>query len=232
VTAVATSVGPLVRCTAVGRAYGSGPTTVAAVRRADCELWPSMQVAVTGRSGSGKSTLLHLLGGLDRPTSGRVSWPGLGSDPRDLLPGTVGVVFQGPSLIQTLDVTENVALPLILGGNDDKSAREAASAALGAVGVEALAPKLPDELSGGQAQRVAVARALVGRPQVILADEPTGQLDRHNADQIVDALIDAVAGTGAGLVIATHDERVAARLPTRWIMADGLLHHPAWDTVC
>jgi ABC-type lipoprotein export system ATPase subunit len=191
-----------------------------------------MQVALTGRSGSGKSTLLHLLGGLDTPTSGRVSWPGLGTDSGDLSPGTIGFVFQGASLIQTLDVAENVALPRILAGDDDRTAHEAARAALESVGVGALVAKLPDELSGGQAQRVAVARALVGRPRAILADEPTGQLDRDNADQIVDALFDAVSGTGAALVIATHDERVAARLPTRWTMADGQLRHPERGRVC
>jgi lipoprotein-releasing system ATP-binding protein len=232
VTSVTTTAGPLVRCTAVGRAYGKGPTTVAAVRRADCELWPNMQVAITGRSGSGKSTLLHLLAGLDTPTSGRVSWPGLGSDPRDLPPGKIGFVFQGASLIQTLDVTENVALPRILSGDDDRSASEAAHAALDVVGVGALSARLPDELSGGQAQRVAVARALVGRPRAIVADEPTGQLDRHNADQILDALLGAVAATGAVLVVATHDETVAARLPTRWIMANGQLRDVEHGFVC
>lgn len=212
----------LIRAEHVARTYGRGPAAVAAVRDATCSLAPGMQVALTGRSGSGKSTLLHILAGLDSPTAGAVSWPGLGGAPTSLTPGTVGFVFQSASLIPTLDVAENVALPLLLAGQDPREAAAAAHAAMGAVGVGDVVAKLPDELSGGQSQRVAVARALVGRPRVVLADEPTGQLDQHSAALVVDALL-AAAETGAAVVVATHDEAVAERLPTRWTMTDGRL---------
>ena len=193
------------------------------MRDATCALAPGMLVAVTGRSGSGKTTLLHIMGGLDTPTMGRVLWPALGGPPTSVAPGTFGFVFQGPSLIPTLDVTENVALPLLLARQDTRRATAAAIAALDAVGVSELGAKLPDELSGGQAQRVAVARALAGRPWAILADEPTGQLDSDSAALVIDALLSAAADSGAALVIATHDECIAERLPLRWTMSDGRL---------
>ena len=133
-----------------------------------------------GPSGSGKSTLLHLMAGLDDPTVGTVSWPGIG--PRSgLRPGPVTVIFQGPSLLAPLTVEENVALPLVLDGMGDAEAHRAARATLDVVDLLDLRDKLPEEISGGQAQRVAVARALAGAPRLILADEPTGQLDRLTA---------------------------------------------------
>jgi ABC-type lipoprotein export system ATPase subunit len=122
-----------------------------------------------------------------------------------------------------LDVVENVALPLVLGGMSDQHARAAAERALEHLGLSSLGERLPDQLSAGQGQRVAVARALAGAPVLVLADEPTGQLDRANAMLVVDALITTAATTGAALVIATHDERVAARLTIRWTMNDGRL---------
>jgi putative ABC transport system ATP-binding protein len=173
----------LVRCTGLTRTHGSGTGAVTAVREVSCSLRPGMQVALTGPSGSGKSTLLHLLAGLDTPTSGTITWPGLDGSPADR-PGLVGMVFQGPSLLPPLDVTENIALPLLLAGCDEILAREWAAASLHDVGLDELATRLPEELSGGQAQRVAVARALAVRPRVIFADEPTGQLDSAHAAQV------------------------------------------------
>ncbi len=212
----------LVRCVGVARTYGTGLGAVVAVHGVSCEINAGQCVALTGPSGSGKSTLLHLLAGLDGPTVGTVSWPALGGQ-ANLRPGPVGVVFQGPSLLAPLDVLENVALPLILGGTPQAVARAAATEALGHLGLAGLAAKLPDELSGGQAQRVAVARVLAGRPRLVLADEPTGQLDHHTATAVIDALLAAAAALGAGLVITTHDPSVADRLPLRWHMADGAL---------
>ena len=163
-----------------------------------------------GPSGSGKSTLLHLLAGLDRPTAdGR--WPASG---RPAVRPGLGVVFQGPSLVPALDVVENVALPLLLAGVDEPEAVERAAAALDRLELGGLAGALPEELSGGQAQRVAVARVLAGRPGPVLADEPTGQLDRDERDQVVDVLLAAADELGAALVVSTHDEAVAARLDT------------------
>ena len=212
----------LARCTDLTRIYGSGAGEVHALRGVSCTLRPGVQVALTGPSGSGKSTLLHLLAGLDMPTSGTIAWPGLDGSPEGR-PGLIAMVFQGPSLLPPLDVTENTALPLLLAGIAETQARERAMAALRDVGLDELAARLPEELSGGQAQRVAVARALAVRPRVILADEPTGQLDSAHAAQVAGLLLDAATILGAALVLSTHDLAIAERLPVRWRMADGIM---------
>jgi putative ABC transport system ATP-binding protein len=212
----------LARCTDLTRTYGSGAGEVRALRGVSCTLRPGVQVALTGPSGSGKSTLLHLLAGLDTPTGGTIAWPGLDGSPEGR-PGLIGMVFQGPSLLPPLDVTENIALPLLLAGFTETQARERAMAALHDIGLDELAARLPEELSGGQAQRVAVARALAVQPRVILADEPTGQLDSAHAAQVVGLLLDAATLLGAALVLSTHDLTIAERLPERWRMADGLM---------
>jgi ABC-type lipoprotein export system ATPase subunit len=209
----------VVSCEGVARTYGHGATAVVAVYEVTCEVGPGDRIALVGPSGSGKSTLLHLMAGIDAPTAGTVRWPGLGAaGPRQ--PGEVGFVFQGPSLLPALDVTENVALPLLLGGAADTAARRSATAILGRLGLDDVALRLPDELSGGQAQRAAVARALVANPRLVLADEPTGQLDHDSASLVVDALFHA-ADAGSAIVMATHDPAVAARFDRRWTMADG-----------
>jgi putative ABC transport system ATP-binding protein/lipoprotein-releasing system ATP-binding protein len=207
---------PLVRCEAAARTYGTGSTATVGLQPTDCEIAPGASIALVGPSGSGKSTLLHLMAGLDRPTQGEVTWPGLnGARP--------AVVFQGPSLLPPLTVEENVALPLILAGDRDFHARLRAMAALGRLGLAALAAKLPEEISGGQAQRVAIARALAGRPRLLLADEPTGQLDAATGAGVVDALLEAAGSAGAALVVATHDRAVAERLDERAEMHSGRL---------
>ncbi|MGI8802657.1 MAG: ABC transporter ATP-binding protein [Solirubrobacteraceae bacterium] len=223
---------PLVRCRDVARTYGSGPTATVALQATDCEVFAGQRIAVVGPSGSGKSTLLHLMAGLDDPTVGEVSWPAIGS--RDeLRPGRVAVIFQGPSLLPPLSVLENTALPLVIGGMTDRLAREVARAALCTLELEELADKLPEEISGGQAQRVAVARALAGEPTLILADEPTGQLDRANGAAVVDVLLAASEHAGSALVVSTHDLTVAERLPGRWEMHSGELEidsrEPKWS---
>jgi putative ABC transport system ATP-binding protein len=212
----------LVECSRVCRRYRAGPADVLAVSEADCWVSPGMLVALTGPSGSGKSTLLHLLAGLERPTSGRISWPALGGVPRDL-PGAVAVMFQGPSLLPELDVVENVALPLLLSEEPAESASARATEMLHRVGIAELGAKLPEELSGGQAQRVSLARALVTRPRLILADEPTGQLDRATGSHAISVLREAALEFGAGLVVATHDHAVADRFNLRWRMRSGRL---------
>ena len=212
---------PLVACCGLSRTYGHGRTAVVAVHGASCAVLPGDQIALTGSSGSGKSTLLHLLAGLDSPTTGEVSWPALGGPPASQPAGTVGLVFQGPSLLPDLDVAENVALPLILAGHSDAEAGGRALALLADLDIEELAGKLPEEISGGQAQRVAVARALIGAPRLILADEPTGQLDHASASAVIDLLISRADRLGAGLVVTTHDPVIAERFGTQWEMLDG-----------
>lgn len=213
--------GPLVECIEVSRTFTRG-VEVAGVCTVSCTVETEMRVALTGPSGSGKSTLLHLLAGLDTPTAGTLRWPGLGGAPAGR-PGTVGVVFQGPSLIPALAVVENVTLPLLLAGIGEHDAVERACAALGRLAIGELAGTLPEELSGGQAQRVAVARVLASRPRLILADEPTGQLDQDTGHRVVSVLLETAEELGAALVMATHDARVARRLPHRWRMDDGRL---------
>jgi putative ABC transport system ATP-binding protein len=206
----------------VSRTFGSGDTAVRAVRDVSCLIPPDSRIALTGSSGSGKSSLLHLIAGLDQPTEGSVSWPSLGNI-RDGSPNGIGVVFQGPSLLPSLDVSENVALPLLFGGQDDGTAMAESLAALDLVGIGDLAAKLPDELSGGQSQRVAIARVLAVRPTLILADEPTGKLDHHNAQRVISVLLDAATAIGAAVVVATHDPAVADQLREHWTMRDGQL---------
>jgi ABC-type lipoprotein export system ATPase subunit len=201
----------LARCEGAARTFGSGATATVALQPTDCEVRAGDRIALVGPSGSGKSTLVHLLAGLDAPTVGAVH--------RDAEP--VGIVFQGPSLLDPLTIVENVELPLLLAGEGDARAR--ALAALERLGLRDLADKLPEEISGGQAQRVAVARALVRGPQMILADEPTGQLDHVSAERVIDVLLAAADHAGAALVVSTHDPAVAARLNTRWTMASGRL---------
>ncbi len=216
----------VVRARGVARTFGTGPTAVVAVHGVSCKVGAGEQVALTGPSGSGKTTLLHLLAGLDLPTAGTVDWPALG-DIGDLRPGPIAVVFQATSLLPPLDVVENVALPLLLQGAARNVARAVAIAALERLGLESLASRLPEELSGGQAQRVAVARVLAGHPRLILADEPTGQLDHASGAVVIDALIEAAIAIEAALIVNTHDPAIADRLEIRWSMASGRLSQKA-----
>jgi ABC-type lipoprotein export system ATPase subunit len=211
---------PLVICDDVARTFGTGPSAVVAVHGSSCVVDSGARIAIAGPSGSGKSTLLHLMAGLERPTRGTVSWPALGTEHHA---NDIGVVFQGPSLIPALDVSENTALPLVIAGVDEPERAQRVAEALALVGVDQLAGKLPEEISGGQAQRVAVARVLAQRPRLLLADEPTGQLDRAAGQRLLDALLDATDHLAAALVVTTHDKAVIERLETRWTMHEGRL---------
>lgn len=215
-----TSKTAVVECDQAARAFGRGAAAVVAVHGVSCAVQPSDRVAIVGPSGSGKSTLLHLFAGVDRPTTGSVRWPAIGTA---LRPGPVAIVFQVPFLLPALDVAENTALPLVLAGRSPREAHAIAADALARVGIESLATKVPDDLSGGQAQRVAVARALVTRPVLLLADEPTGQLDRATATMVIDVLLGAADESNAALVVATHDRGVAERMQSQWLMTDGRL---------
>jgi putative ABC transport system ATP-binding protein len=209
----------LVEFTDLARTYGEGSSAVVAVHGASGRVDPTDRIALVGRSGSGKSTLLALLAGLDRPTHGTITWPAFDGSPGGD-PLLVGTVFQGTSLVPALTAVENVALPSILHGSPDAVARDSAVAAMGRLDIEGLADRMPDELSGGQAQRVAVARVLTMGPRLILADEPTGRLDHAAATRVADVLLSTADELGAGLVVATHDPQVAARLSSTWRIGD------------
>lgn len=206
----------IVRTDGVGLRLGT--TTV--VHDLNLQVAIGQQVALTGRSGSGKSTLLLLLAGLIRPTTGTVSWPGLADRPT-VRRGQIGMVFQAPSLMPELTAAQNVTLPLRLRGTDRGPARAQAMTALRTVGAADLAEALPGQLSGGQQQRVAVARALAGEHRLLLADEPTGALDRGHAHDVVTALIDGATSTGATLLLATHDPELVDFFDHRIAMSDG-----------
>ncbi|WP_448956540.1 ABC transporter ATP-binding protein [Labrys neptuniae] len=186
----------------------------------DFDILSGARIGLVGPSGSGKSTLLHILGGLDKPTRGSIGWPGLDHATR-LRPRGIGLVFQSPSLFPALTAVENVELPSLLAG--EMPDRDKSLSLLRALGLQGLAEKLPEDLSGGQAQRIAIARALLLRPRLVLADEPTGQLDSATAGRVMDAILNNLEGSNCALLVATHDENVAGRLATRWTMNHGRL---------
>jgi ABC-type lipoprotein export system ATPase subunit len=206
----------------VGRNYLQGKITMQVLSSITGEVVSGDRIAVVGPSGSGKSTLLHLMGGLDTPTSGSISWPELGPK-RDMRPKKIGFIFQTESLLAPLTVVENVELPLLLGDVKPAEARVAATTALKDINLETIADKLPEELSGGQAQRVAVARVLSSRPKLILADEPTGQLDHPTAQRLFDVLLACIKNSATALIVATHDPAIAGRLRTVWHLQHGRL---------
>jgi putative ABC transport system ATP-binding protein/lipoprotein-releasing system ATP-binding protein len=212
----------LAEATDVGRVFGEDDNRVIALQHATCKIVRGDRIALVGPSGSGKSTLLHLLAGLDDPTSGTITWPTLG-DKSGLSPTKVSFVFQSESLLAPLTVLENIEVPCLLGGSDSDVAREDASRLLEELDLRALAYKLPEEISGGQAQRAAVARSLITQPALILADEPTGQLDHSTARHLLDLLDRRLQGRDTALVIATHDPFVAARMKTQWRIEHGVL---------
>ena len=184
-----------------------------------CTIRQGARIALMGPSGSGKSTLLNLIAGLDTPTSGQIDWVGLGG-PTALLPTKIGVMFQSRSLIPWLDVAENVVLPLQIAGQPAE-ARDQAIAALAEFGLEQLAGKLPEELSGGQAQRVSLVRATIANPRLLLADEPTGQLDHATGSHVLSVLLKWAEESRAALLVASHDPFVAEVMATVWRLDHG-----------
>ena len=205
-----------------GRVFGTNGGKVVALQHATCKIERGDRIALVGPSGSGKSTLLHLLAALDEPTSGTVTWPALG-ERETLRPSKISFVFQTESLLAPLTVLENIEVPRLLAGSSADETRKDAAEILGALDLAALADKLPEEISGGQAQRAAVARSLITMPALILADEPTGQLDHQTSKRLLDLLLRRLKGSDVALVIATHDPIVASRMKTQWTIAHGLL---------
>jgi ABC-type lipoprotein export system ATPase subunit len=210
----------LARCAGVGRTYGTGLEAVVAVHNASVAVEPADRIAIVGPSGSGKSTLLHLLAGLESATVGQVSWPALGPS-FAVAREHIGLVFQAPSLIPSLSVVENVELPLLIRDSEPGDARGRARDALALLSLDQVRDDLPQHLSGGQAQRVVIARVLAGAPRLILADEPTSRLDRATADHVIDVLLQVSDELTAALVVATHDQHIGRRMSRVWSMYDG-----------
>ena len=213
----------------VTRTYQLDGVSVPALRGVSLEVPHGDYVSIVGRSGSGKSTLMHLLGGLDRPTSGRLLIDG--RDVSALSPPemaalrnhTIGFVFQSFHLLARTSAVENVALPLIYSGVRAGERRRRAAAMLDRVGLGHRRDHRPNQLSGGEQQRVAIARALVTEPAVLLADEPTGNLDTASGQAVLALLEELNAERGVALVVVTHDREVSARAHRQITMKDGLI---------
>ena len=211
------------------RRYGDGPQAVEVLRGASLVLGRGESVAVVGGSGTGKSTLLHLLGGLDRPDGGSVLVAGVDlygmpdADRTALRGKDIGFVFQFHHLLGDFDAMENVMMPLLVGGASRAEARRRAGELLDRVGLGHRLDHRPGELSGGEQQRVAVARALANRPAVVLADEPTGNLDPATAKEVHGLLREVQREEGAALVVATHNFGLAGMLDRTLRMEDGVL---------
>jgi len=219
----------MIKLSHVSRVYQSDAGEVHALRDVSLEIAPRTFAAVTGPSGCGKSTLLNLLGGLDQPTSGEISIDGLclhGADDAALTAyrrERLGIVFQFFNLLPAMTAAENVELPLLLRGDKAREARARAMEMLDLAGLAARAHAFPHQMSGGEMQRAAVARALVHRPSLLLADEPTGNLDSDNAARVL-SLLQKIASQGlATLIIVTHSPEAAAVANRQIPMIDGRL---------
>jgi lipoprotein-releasing system ATP-binding protein len=220
-------------CRALTKTYGMGNVSVPVLRGIDFDVRRGESIAIVGASGSGKSTLLHLLGGLDRPTSGEVHL--LGQDLFALPPAAqgelrnqaLGFVYQFHHLLPEFSALENVAMPLTIRRAPEREAHAKARQVLEEVGLGHRIAHRPGELSGGERQRVAVARALVTSPACVLADEPTGNLDRENAAKVFDLIVELNKRHDAAFVMVTHDPDLAARMERRLTISDGRLESSA-----
>ena len=216
----------LIELNGIERTFQLGDSQVHALRQVNLDIAPGEYVAVMGPSGSGKSTLLNLLGLLDRPDAGKYLLEGRDAttltarDQARIRSERIGFVFQSFHLVPRLTAAENIALPLMLSGMLPAERKKRVAAALHDFGLEDRAHHRPDQLSGGQRQRVAIARATVMHPAMILADEPTGNLDRATGEEVME-LLEALNATGVTLIVVTHDQLLGARAARRLTMLDG-----------
>ena len=219
----------ILACEAVCKNYYDGQLNVQVLDNLTLQVEKGRSIGIVGASGSGKSTLLHILGGLDKPTSGRVSLMGqdLSQLSQKQLSGLrnqhLGFVYQFHHLLPEFSALENVMMPLLIGKRPKEQARERALLMLEKVGLKNRVQHRPGELSGGERQRAAIARALVTDPACLLADEPTGNLDRKNALNILDMMMELKQELGTALVVVTHDDEMAARFDRVLNMTDGAL---------
>jgi len=219
--------GPILTASEVSRVFGSGDTAVTALSSISLVIEQGDFLAVTGRSGSGKTTLLNLLSGLDCPSAGTVLFHGEDlaelreADLVNMRRHKIGFVFQSFGLMPLLSAQENVELPLHIGGLSWRERRQRASEALQAVGLGTRARHRPFELSGGEQQRVSIARALVTQPEIVFADEPTGELDTATARSIAETLGEVAVSRRATVIVATHDLDLAGTAQRRLVLVDG-----------
>ncbi len=220
---------PLLQCRALCKRYQEGSAQTDVLRDVTFSLQHGELMAIVGSSGSGKSTLLHLLGGLDAPTSGDVVFDGqalntMSSSAKAALRNReLGFIYQFHHLLPDFNALENVAMPLLIGKTGKAEAQQRAREMLAGVGLEKRAHHRPSELSGGERQRVSIARALVNRPRLVMADEPTGNLDVRNADAIFELLGELNIRQGTAFLVVTHDLHLAKRLSRQMQMRDGRL---------
>ncbi len=227
-----TTIDPLIRLEHVSKSYKSGRSRLSILRDISIDFRPGHTVVISGESGVGKSTLLHVLGGLDRADSGRIRVGNneLGTlDEQELAAyrsKSVGFIFQFHYLLNDLTALENIMLPSLIAGVKRRLVRNSARKLLQAIQLEERGSHYPQQLSGGEQQRIAVARALINGPDVILADEPTGNLDEQNSRSIEAMLFLLVRRFGKTLIAVTHDQEMAKRADVHYVMAQGKLYRP------